>query len=199
MAADMKTTPYCAFEGFKRIGSGELLDVALKAKKVVDRGERAPLLVFDNATGEQVEIDFRGTPDQVAKRIRARAMEAKIEPESDPETLKKVGRPKLGVTAREVTLLPRHWEWLNRQPGGASVTLRKLVEEARRVNEKPEQIRQAQEAAYKFMVAVAGNQRGLEEAARALFARNGKKFDAMIEAWPADVREQVRMLAEVAF
>ncbi|MFY0534142.1 DUF2239 family protein [Nannocystis pusilla] len=29
------------------------------------------------------------------------------------------GRPKLGVVSREVSLLPRHWEWLERQPSGS--------------------------------------------------------------------------------
>ncbi len=67
------------------------------------------------------------------------------------------GRPKLGVVAREVTLLPRHWDWLNAQPGGASVALRKLVEQARRANGDADRARAAREAAYHFMSAMAGD------------------------------------------
>src|SRR4029079_4156101 len=61
------------------------------------------------------------------------------------------GRPRLGVVAREGTLLPRHWEWLGTQPGGASVVLRKLVEEARRANGDADRTRAARDAAYRFM------------------------------------------------
>jgi len=109
------------------------------------------------------------------------------------------GRPKLGVVAREVTLLPRHWDWLNAQPGGASVALRKLVETARRVNEDKDRVRQAQEAAYRFISTMAGNEPGFEEAARALFAGDERRFDEMTASWPIDVRSHARRLAAVAF
>ena len=89
--------------------------------------------------------------------------------------------------AREVTLLPRHWDWLNSQPGGASVALRKLVEEARRTHAGKDRVRQSQEAAYRFMSAVAGNLPGFEEATRALFAANAARFDEEVARWPADV------------
>ena len=110
-----------AFEGTRRIASGELVKVALKTKEVLDRGERAPVLIFDDATSELVEIDFRGTPAQVLKRLEASAIPPEQPAGDEPRG---PGRPKLGVVAREVTLLPRHWEWLNAQPGGASVALR---------------------------------------------------------------------------
>ena len=108
------------------------------------------------------------------------------------------GRPKLGVVAREVTLLPRHWDWLNAQPGGASVALRKLVEEARRANEGKDRVRQSQEAAYRFMSVMAGNRPGFEEATRALFAGRAGRFDQLIEPWPEDVRHYARKLAAPA-
>jgi hypothetical protein len=101
----------------------------------------------------------------------------------------------LGVVAREVTLLPRHWEWLNGQPGGASVALRKLVEEARRVNEGRDRERRAQEAAYKFMSAMAGNLPGFEEAIRALFAKDQERLEEWIRGWPEDIRAHVVRLA----
>lgn len=179
---------YTAFEGSDRIASGELIDVALRAKEVIDRGERAPVLIFDDVTSEPVEVDFRGTLEDVRRRLT---------PESEPA--RRPGRPKLGVVAREVTLLPRHWEWLNSQPGGASVALRKLVEEARRDNDGRDRVRRTQEAAYRFMSAMAGNEPGFEEAARALFAGNQDRFDEFAGLWPADVRDHAKKVAATAF
>jgi hypothetical protein len=106
------------------------------------------------------------------------------------------GRPRLGVVAREVTLLPRHWDWLSGQPGGASVALRKLVEEARRANAGKDRVRRSQEAAYRFMSAIAGNLPGFEEAARALFARDPERFADCIRGWPADVQQHLARLAQ---
>jgi hypothetical protein len=183
-----------AFEGARRIASGELYDVVLKTKRVIDRSERAAVLIFDDATSELIEVDFRGTRDDVLKRLSVSTAPARV-----VETPKGPGRPRLGVVAREVTLLPRHWEWLNSQPGGASVALRKLVEEARRVNGNKDRIRKAQEAAYRFMSAMAGNEPGFEEALRALFAGNQRRFEEMVELWPIDVRDHVKKLANAAF
>src|SRR5579864_9370283 len=179
-----------AFEGFDRIESGELARVALKTKEVIDRGERAPVLIFDDATSELIEVDFRGTTEDVLRRLADTTREAALVAGSaspDREVPRGRGRPKLGVVAREVTLLPRHWDWLNSQPGGASVALRKLVEDARKKYAGRDRIRQAQESAYRFMSAMAGNEPGFEEAARALFARNRKRFDEMSGKWPKDV------------
>jgi hypothetical protein len=109
------------------------------------------------------------------------------------------GRPKLGVVAREVTLLPRHWEWLSGQPGGASVALRKLVEDARRTNAGTDRVRHAQEVAYRFMSAIGGNLPGYEEAIRALFAGDRARFEATIDGWPADVGAHAHKIAAAAF
>ncbi|HLJ45368.1 MAG TPA: DUF2239 family protein [Bryobacteraceae bacterium] len=174
-----------AFEGVKRIAAGDLNEVALKVKRIVDRGEPASILIFADATSEVVEIDFRGSADDVLQRL-----------EPAP---RRPGRPKLGVVAREVTLLPRHWDWLNSQPGGASVALRKLVEEARRVNAPADRRRQAQESAYRFMSTMAGNEPGFEEAIRALFAGKKDRFEEFIDAWPVDVRDHAKKVAAGAF
>jgi hypothetical protein len=191
-----------AFESSRRIATGELSQVALKTKEVLDRGEHAPVLIFDDVTGGQIEVDFRGTAEEVLRRLdEATSGDAPAAVPAQPgsETPRGPGRPKLGVVAREVTLLPRHWDWLNSQPGGASVALRKLVEEARRANEGRDRARRSQEAAYRFMSAMAGNLPGFEEATRALFAGNRDRFDKRVESWPADVRDHARKLAAVAF
>src|SRR5271165_3954600 len=166
-----RQTPCTAFEGARSIASGDLEHVALKVKKAADRGGKAAILIFHDLTSEPVEIDLRGTPADVVTRIAPAPPE--VEPPRGP------GRPKLGVVAREVTLLPRHWEWLNSQPGGASVALRKLVEDARKKYAGRDRIRLAQEAAYRFMSAMAGNEPGFEEAARALYRRNRQRFEEM--------------------
>ena len=181
-----------AFEGTKCIGSGDMEEVALKAKEALDRGGWASVLIFDDNTSELVELDLRGTPEEVRRRLQSAT-------NHESEAARRPGRPKLGVVAREVTLLPRHWEWLNSQPGGASVALRKLVEEARRVNKTKDEVRLAQEAAYRFMRAMAGNEAGFEEATRALFAGAPDRFDSMVAGWPADVREHAKKLASGAF
>ena len=178
--------PCTAFAGARRIGSGDLKDVALKAKRVVDRGGPAPVLIFDDVSGEVIEVDFRGTPADVLKTL------------SEPVP-RRPGRPKLGVVAREVTLLPRHWDWLGSQPGGASVALRKLVEEARRVHAGKDRVRLAQNAAYRFMTTMAGDAPGFEEALRALFSGKLDDFEKRIACWPAGVREHAKKLAAGAF
>lgn len=188
-----------AFEGSRRIASGELADVAVKTKEVLNRGTRAPVLIFDDVTSEQIEVDFRGTAEDVVKRLARNQGEPAVPLDADREAPRGPGRPKLGVVAREVTLLPRHWDWLNSQPGGASVALRKLVEEARRVNASKNRIRASQEAAYRFMSAIAGNEPGFEEAARALFGAKRERFDELVEPWPPDVRDHAKKLAAGAF
>lgn len=185
-----------AFEGVRCIASGSLKDVAIAVKSVVARGESAPVLVFDSVTSQPVEFDLRGSVDEVIARLA----DAEIAPQpADEEAPRGRGRPKLGVVAREVTLLPRHWEWLNGQPGGASVALRKLVEAARAAGEDDGRVRRAQESAYRFMTALGGNLPGYEEATRALFANDGARFGDLTAQWPADVRDHVRGLSALAF
>jgi len=199
---DEQDTRHCiAFEGSRRIASGVLEQVVVKVKEVVDRGEYGPVLIFDDLTSEVIEVDLRGGLSEVLMRLEKPAVGAATAAgpaNADHIAARGPGRPKLGVVSREVTLLPRHWDWLNSQPGGASVALRKLVEEARRVNSGRDRVRHSQEAAYRFMSAMAGNLPGFEEAARALFAGKAERFDSLVEPWPADVRDHARKLASVA-
>ena len=193
--ADRDQISCTAFAGNRRIASGSLAKVAQEAKKVLNRGGSQPVLIFDDSTSELVEVDLRGTQAEIAKRL------AQVAPavEEQEQSARGRGRPRLGVVPREVTLLPRHWEWLNAQPGGASVALRKLVEEARRVNAGRDKTRRGQEVTYRFMSAMAGNFPGFEEAARALFAPDPDRFEDLIASWPVDIRQHVSDLADAAF
>lgn len=182
-----------AFEGSRALASGELALVAGKVKEMIDRGEVFSALIFDDLTSELIEVDFRGTMEDVLLRMKKPAVT------EEPAFHRGPGRPKLGVVPREVTLLPRHWEWLNTQPGGASIALRKLVEEARRVNSERDLLRFSQTALYRFMSAMAGDLPGFEEASRALFAGNRERFNQHIASWPIDIRNQVQKLSANAF
>ena len=188
---------YVAFEGARCIGSGDLRDVARSARQALGRQPDASILIFNSRTGALVDVDFRGSADDVVARIPL--PEASAADEDTVAAPRGPGRPKLGVVAREITLLPRHWDWLAQQKGGASVAIRKLVDEARRVNEEPDRIRLGQEAAYRFMSAMAGNRPHFEEAIRALFANDPRRFEKLIAEWPADIRDHAAKLAERAF
>ena len=191
-----------AFNGNQRVSSGDLLNVTRKVKEIIDTDELASILIFDDVTSELVEIDFRGTMEDVMDRLAKPtvgkdAVDAPSEP--DRRLPRGPGRPRLGVVSREVTLLPRHWEWLNSQPGGASVALRKLVEEARRVNRGKDKVRHSQEVAYRFMSAMAGDLPGFEEAIRALFAGDSERFNNLVASWPMDIRDHAQKLTGPAF
>jgi len=197
------TAAYTAFEGDRRIAAGDLCEVASAAKQVLDQRHDASILVFNGRTSEPVDLDFRGSVDDVLARLPEipGVVEASddVLDEAAPSAPRGPGRPKLGVVAREITLLPRHWDWLARQTGGASVAIRKLVEEARRSGEHKDRIRQAQESAYRFMSVMAGNRPHYEDAIRALFANDSVNFEKLIADWPADVHHHVSALAVRAF
>ncbi len=186
-------TTCTAFAGSKRIASGPPDQVALALKAALNAKAEHPLLVFDDINGSLVDFDLRGTPEEILARLATKP------PEQLPESPRGPGRPKLGVVAREVTLLPRHWDWLSAQPGGASVALRKLVEAARASHAGADRRRLAQQAADRFMSALAGNLPGYEEAARGLYACDRNRFVQSMVAWPADVRDHALRLAAAAF
>jgi len=181
-----------AFAGARQIASGSLSYVSIEVKRLIDGGENAPVLVFEDLTGEPVELDLTGSLDDV----EARYADASGMTSGSP---RRPGRPKLGVVAKEVTLLPRHWDWLASQPGGASVTLRKMVEEVRRANAAADVRRLARDATYRFATAMAGNEPGYEEAIRALFAGDLHRFESHTSLWPPDVQAHARRLAVAAF
>ena len=167
----MPTGGVTAFVGHRLVARGDLSSVAYSAHAFAHE----PLVIFEDATGHPIELDLRGSAEEAA---------ARLPPPTSPPTPTR-GRPKLGVTAREVTLLPRHWEWLSAQRGGASAALRRLVDQARR--EDGGDAAQVTEAAYRVMTSLAGDLPGYEEATRALFARDLDRFGKLISPWPADV------------
>ena len=202
------STRVTAFAGDRLVAGGPLRSVALTARQLLDVDPGTHLLIFDDAEQRQVEIDLRGSMAELVQRLAAAPDDAasKAAPGAGaggataakpdaPAAPRGRGRPKLGVVAREVTLLPRHWTWLNAQPGGASVALRKLVETARRGNGDGDRRRAGQEATYRFMHAIAGDQPGFEAAARALFSGDLGKLEDAIADWPNDIREHATMLA----
>ncbi len=175
---------FVVFHGHRRVAVGSRLEAALAAEAL--SGEPG-VLIFD-PEGRSVDFDLSGGPD---------AVRARLQPEEAAPRGR--GRPKLGVVAREVTLLPRHWDWLAAQPGGASVALRKLVDAARRASEGPDRIRTSRDAAYRFASAMAGDLAGFEEAMRCLFAGDDAGLEARIEPWPTDIAAQLRTYAAEAF
>jgi hypothetical protein len=201
MSAAGSPKTFTAFEGSRRIISGSLAEVAAKTKPIAERPDHDPILIFDDETAETVNIDFRGDLAAVLARLAAKAATTNPATPSAvaPEPARGPGRPKLGVVAREVTLLPRHWEWLSDQPGGASVTLRKLVDLARRQNESRDGLRRGREVVYRFITVMAGNAPDFEEATRALFAGDRSRFVALTRAWPKDVRNHALQLSGPAF
>lgn len=183
---------FTAFAGDQLIVSGLMETVVVRTKERLDQGESRPVLIFTDRTGTQVDFDFRGTPAEVLARLPSHPMFVPSEPAAKART--GPGRPKLGVVCREVSLLPRHWDWLDRQPVGVSATLRRLVDEARKSGHGAELARIAREAVGKFMWEMAGNRPGFEEASRALFARDQARLLSLIQEWPEDIRAHVTRL-----
>jgi hypothetical protein len=197
---------FIAFEGPCLLAQGALTEVALQIKAATEARPLARFMLFNAHSSEIIDFDHRGTPEEMLARL-ALVYPAAPWPAIGPQAAGSKdavavkpgpGRPKLGVVAREVTLLPRHWAWLASQPGGASVALRKLVEQARRESLPQDLRRLSQESAYRFMSAMAGSLEGFEEAARALFAADRERFEALISPWPQDIQAHLQCVAQVA-
>jgi hypothetical protein len=184
--------------GCGRVASGSLQHVVTTVKDTLDDRDLTQLLIFDDTTGKQIDVDFRGKTDDVLKRLGEQFGDLP-DMEMNNQPTRRVGRPKLGVVSGEVTLLPKDWEWLKSQSGGASVTLRKLVGDARRAGGKQSKIRESQEATYYFMTAMAGNFHQYEEALRALYADDSDRFYHFIDNWAPDIRNHIKKLAADAF
>lgn len=179
------STRYTAFTGHLLLASGSLQQVALAVREAPEGA-----LVFEDRTGRVIDLDLRGSAEEVMGRLAA------LSPPRAAEAARQRGRPKLGVVPREVTLLPRHWDWLASQPGGASAVLRRLVDEARRQDAGRTERRAAHERAYRFLSALAGDLPHFEEAIRALFADDLPRMRVQMEGWPPAVATYAAQLAE---
>ena len=179
------TSTYSAFCGSNRLITGTLECVLREMKRLFDKhpGECAnndgAVLVFNDQLGQQVDFDLRGPIEEVLRK--ALPAPAQVGP----------GRPRLGVVAREITLLPRHWKWLERQPNGASAALRRLVERASKDETSERTVRARIEAVGRVMTVVAGNLPGFEEACRALYRRDLASLTQNMEGWPPDIRTYI--------
>ena len=178
----MDEITYTAFVGSQQIAAGTLPEILPPVKARYNEPNPQLILIFEDHGGRQVDFELRGTLDEVL--ARELPQKAKTGP----------GRPKLGVVSREVSLLPRHWEWLEQQPSGSSAALRRLVDQARKNEPNLQRQRRAQEAAGRFMTAVAGNFPGFEEATRALYSGNQSTLAEQIGDWPADIRKYIQRL-----
>jgi uncharacterized protein len=189
---------YVAFAGPEQVARGDLRSVALATKALLDAHPERPVSIFDDATGRVVDLDPRGTPEDVVARLpdEVESNEGEV---ATGAAKRGRGRPRLGVVSKEVTLLPRHWAWLGAQRGSVSATLRRLVDEARRTHERRDAVRGAQDAAYRFMAATLGNEPSFEDAIRALYRGDETRFASATEGWPPDLREHGRSLATEAF
>lgn len=173
---------YSAFAGHRRVGAGTLEEMLRAVKAYLETGGE-PVLIFDDESGRQVDFDFSGSADDVVTRATAAG------------TRTGPGRPKLGVVSREVSLLPRHWEWLEEQPNGISAALRRVIDDARKRESGAQRARRIRDAAAKFMWSAGGDLPGFEEAARALYARDYGRLAELTSAWPPDIRAHVEQLA----
>lgn len=183
--------PCTAFAGTRKIAKGALVDVALAVRSLGASLNDAAILVIDDASGAVLDLDLRGSTADVIDRLTTHEVRDAAAPAKRTR-----GRPKLGVVAREVTLLPRHWDWLAAQPGGASQALRRLVDQARRADDGTTARRLAHERTYRFMAAMTGDLPGFEEATRALFSGDLAALARTIKPWPQDVQDYTLELAQ---
>lgn len=176
---------FTAFAGSRQVASGTIESVA-EALAALNGAHELPN-IFDDDTGQPVELDLRFGPGEAANDFHRRMVPPAVTAAPEPPRTRGPGRPRLGVVAREVTLLPRHWDWLASQPGGASAALRRLVDDARRGHAEADRARGRREAAYRVMSALGGDLPGFEEASRALFAGDLGRLGSLLSAWPSDV------------
>ncbi len=189
-----ETITYTAFESGKVISSGTLADVVINLKKKLGKSNHTSVLIFNDTTGRTMDFNFSGSEKEVLKRLEIYTQT----PDSKEQPIGP-GRPKLGVFSREVSLLPRHWEWLASQSGGASAVLRRLVEEAKKTSSQTITTKHAQERTYHFMSVVAGDFKGYEEVLRSLYKKDKSNFFSEMSEWPKDIVSYIRKISGPVF
>lgn len=179
---------FTVFAGETRLAGGNPADVARAIKAVLQGGERRILRVFRDHDAMPATFDATLDVDAISNAL----LETR-----GGSGRRGQGRPRLGVFAREVTLLPRHWAWLSAQPGGASVTLRKLVDAASHAPFADREERPEAAGLDRFVTAMASMLPWNKEALRAFMLGEEERFVAISENWPADLRDYARQLAGV--
>ena len=154
------------------------------------------VLFFDSNSGRQVDIDV-AVEESRGQSKEVNCVDAVAKSKSTHKKTR--GRPRLGIEGREVKLLPRHWQRLDQQRSGAFAALRRLIDENRTERAAEDAIRETQDSANRFMMAIAGDLPGFEEAVRALYARDGAKFREETQRWPTDVCRSTSGETEAAF
>lgn len=190
-ASSLEDLPYVIFLRESIVARGTLLEIIPSAKHAFDKDPSTPLVIFNNQTGRFIDLDLNGSESAVTQRYRSQT--------SFDARRQGHGATKSSALGKEVTLLPRHWDWLSEQPGGASVALRKLVDQARKASVEVDQTRRAREASHRFMTAMAGDKPGFEEADRALFAGDLQRFKLEIARWPEDIRRHLEQISAAGF
>jgi hypothetical protein len=180
-----KAPYYTAFAGHVRIATGPRQQVIETLKRLHDAAPERAFLLFDDESGQQLEVELQGSLAEVLAREL-------------PSPARGPGRPKLGVVSREVSLLPRHWDWLEQQPSGISAALRRLVEEAAKRAPGKARAKRMRGALSRVMTALAGNLPDYEEATRALFAGDQTNLEKLVHGWPKDLRSYVTQRAREA-
>ncbi len=186
---------YVAFLGDRWLARGALAEVALAVFQHAPGQDSDAVLVLDESTGRPVDLNVSGSEQDVRARYG-------MPPDDDSAPAlkrRRRGRPRLGVVGREVTLLPRHWAWLDDQRGGASATLRRLVDRARKDLGGADRRNQAQDRTHRLMTVLAGERQGYEEACRALYGGEEARFNEYIRVWPRDIREVIQNSSAEAF
>ncbi len=173
------TDTFTAFYGNTQIATGLLADMLSKTtsflqEKQASRNDSETLLIFNERTGGQIDFDLRGSIEDILERALPK---------------RSAGRPKLGVTSREITLLPRHWQWLESQAKSASASLRLLVEEAMKQDGGEADIKKNLAVTDRIMMTMAGDLAHFEEASRALNQRNVERFEDSVASWPEDIKQ----------
>ena len=182
-----------AFQNEHMLTTGQTWEVAIALKAAMKVDRESEFLCFDDQSGAFIDLDLSGSYEDIIARYKP------AEPKQQKNKHAKAGRPNLGVVSKEVTLLPRHWEWLNQQESSASATLRKLVETAIKLNSHEELARQAKAKTDRFMIAMLGDEINYENAARALYRGDEVQFRDLIRRWPADLRHHVMRLSAPVF
>ncbi len=183
---------HLAFAGDTLLAHATLPEVALAVRRALDGGETRPVVAMDAVTAEVIDLDLRGTDAEIVARLSPAPPQTPAD--ADATRAAGPGRPRLGVVSREVSLLPRHWDWLKTQRGGASATLRRLVDEARRHSGGRDRLAAAQEAVDRYLRVMAGDRPNYEEVLRAFYAGRDEDLQRHAGGWPDDVRGQLDRL-----